>query len=182
VGSVSKLKSGKYRARYRDPDGVQHARHFDKKTDADRWLTTMEASKLDGSYVDPMAGKQTFGALADLWLDRQVHRPSTRAQVASHMSNHIRPAFENRRVASIKPSDIQSFVKGLSEKLAPSTVEVIYVYTASVFRSAVDDRILAHSPCRASSCRRRSGNWCTLWTLVWSSPSQRQSSPAIRLS
>ena len=71
----------------------------------------VEASKLDGSYVDPTAGKQTFGALAEEWRDRQVHRPSTQAQVASHLRNHILPAFGNRRVASIKPSDVQAFVK-----------------------------------------------------------------------
>ena len=149
MGSVSRLKSGKYRARYRDPEGDQHARHFAKRADAENWLTMVEASKLDGSYVDPMAGKQTFGTLAEEWQARQVHRPSTRAQVASHMRNHILPAFGNRRVASIKPSDVQAFVKELSVKLAPSTVEVIYTHTASVFLAAVQDRVLAQTPCRS---------------------------------
>jgi len=71
------------------------------------------------------------------------------------MRNHIRPAFENRKVGSIKPSDIQAFVKELSTKLAPSTVEVIYTHTASIFLSAVEDRVLAQTPCRGIKLPRK---------------------------
>ena len=39
-------------------------------------------------------------------------------------------------------------MKALTSTLAPTTVEVIYRYLASVFLSAVDDRILARTPCR----------------------------------
>ena len=148
MGSISKLANGKYRARYRDLDGVQRAKHFERKVEAEIWLTGIEATKLDGTYVSPDAGRQTFGAYAADWVSRQVHRPSTRAQVGSHMKNHILPAFENRQLSSIRPSEIQTFVKSLTVKLAPATVEVIYRYLASIFLSAIDDRVLARTPCR----------------------------------
>lgn len=156
VGSVSRVKSGKYRARYRDPDGRQRAKHFEKKADAWRWLTTVEASKLDGSFVDPAAGRQTFGSFAEKWLGRQVHRPSTQAQVRSHLKNHILPAFGKRPLLSVKPSDVQSFVRTLSESLAPSTVETVYRHLASILLAAVDDRVLARSPCRGIKLPKKS--------------------------
>ena len=148
MGSVSRLKSGKYRARYRDPDGAQRAKHFSKKADAERWLTKVESTKLDGSYVDPGAGKQAFGSYVDAWQSRQIHRPSTRAQVASHLRNHIRPAFDGRPLGSVRPSDIQAFVKDVSSRLAPATVEVVYRHTAAIFLAAVEDRIISQTPCR----------------------------------
>jgi integrase len=148
MGSVSKLKSGKYRARYRDPDGIQRARHFAKKVDAETWLTSIESAKIEGTYVSPAAGRQSFGAYANEWASRQIHRPSTKVLVRGHMKNHILPTFEKRALASIRPSEVQTWVKMLSEKLAPATVDVVYRYLASVLLSAVDDRILARTPCR----------------------------------
>lgn len=144
-----------YRARYRDPDGMQRAKHFSKKADAGRWLTRVESTKLDGSYVDPGAGKQEFGSYVDAWLSRQIHRPSTRAQVASHLRNHIRPAFDSRTLGSVRPSDIQAFVKELNSKLAPATVEVVYRHTASIFIAAVEDRIISQTPCRGIKLPKR---------------------------
>lgn len=78
MASIQKRPNGKWRARYRDPSGKEHARHFDRKADAERWLTTVEASKLDGSYVDPTAGRITFAEWVRRWEHTVVHlRDST---------------------------------------------------------------------------------------------------------
>jgi hypothetical protein len=55
VASIKKRSDGKYRARYRDGDGREHARHFGRKVDAQRWLDEVTASMVTGSYVDPKA-------------------------------------------------------------------------------------------------------------------------------
>ena len=52
MGSVKRLQSGKYRARSRDLEGRQVAKHFNKRAEADAWLASVESSKLDGSYVN----------------------------------------------------------------------------------------------------------------------------------
>ncbi|MGP8064526.1 MAG: hypothetical protein ACLP5O_18520 [Acidimicrobiales bacterium] len=62
MGSISKLANGKYRARYRDPDGRQKAAHFDRKSDAQTWLVGKSASILDGTYVDPEGGRTLLAA------------------------------------------------------------------------------------------------------------------------
>jgi hypothetical protein len=82
VGSVEKhVRNGRttYQVRWRDPAGRQRKRSFRRKSDADRFLTSVESSKLAGSYVDPGAGRTTVGDYAATWLGRQVQlRPSTR--------------------------------------------------------------------------------------------------------
>jgi integrase len=60
---------------------------------------------------------------------------------------HVLPRFEDRPIGSIRRSEIQAFVKELSTKMQPSTVEVVYRHLASIFKSAVADRIIAASPC-----------------------------------
>ena len=44
-----------WRAHYRAPDGKQRNRSFARKVDAERFLTTVENSKLVGSYIKTIA-------------------------------------------------------------------------------------------------------------------------------
>ena len=53
--SIAKRDNGKWRARYRDEGGKEHARHFPRKVDAQRWLDEVTASLVTGQYVDPNA-------------------------------------------------------------------------------------------------------------------------------
>ena len=63
MASVKKRPDGKYRARYRDPQGKEHAQHFDRKLDADRWLDKMKSDMLRGVWVDPDAGVARYAAI-----------------------------------------------------------------------------------------------------------------------
>ena len=44
MASIQKFPNGKRRARYRDASGREHARHFDRKVDDQRWLDEVTAS------------------------------------------------------------------------------------------------------------------------------------------
>jgi integrase len=147
MASVRKWK-GSWQARYRGPDGRQHSRSFDRKVDAERFLTTMEAAKLRGDWVDPAHGRRHFGEVAREWQAAQVHRPSTREQVEFHLRKHILPSFAERPIAAVRPSEVQAWVKGRSSVLAPATVEVAYRYLAAIFRFAVEDGLITTTPCR----------------------------------
>lgn len=77
-GSIRKLPSGKFQARYWHLGKQISADHtFAAKTDARRWLSTVEADMVRGDWVDPDAGKITFGEYADWWIEqRPVRRPT----------------------------------------------------------------------------------------------------------
>ena len=141
-------RNGRWHARWREDDGRERAVAFDRKVDAERWLDSVQGDLVRGSYVDPQAGRELFADVASRWLSVQVHRPTTAAQVQSNMQNHILPVFGKRPIAGIRPTEIQAWVRNLSANLAPGTVEVIYRYLAAVFRAAVEDRVIATSPCR----------------------------------
>jgi integrase len=147
VASIKKRPDGRWRARYRDPAGKEHAKHFDRRVDAERFLTTVEHSKLTGGYVDPRAGRITVRTYVEQWRAGQVWRPSTAASVETAMRRHVLPRFGDRPLASIRPSEVQAWVRELSDTLAPATVKLAYRFFTQAMRAAVTDRVIATSPC-----------------------------------
>ncbi len=107
MASVDKLGSGRWQARWRDPDGKQRKRSFPRKSDAERFLTGVESRLLDGSYVDPARARITVGEWATRWYAGRVNlKPKTLASYDSLLSRRIRPTWETTRCAgsSIPPS------------------------------------------------------------------------------
>jgi integrase len=141
----SKTKAARYRARYRTPDGDSRSRTFERKADAERFLTATDHTKLTGEYVDQVAGRTLFGVYSQQWADAQPHRPTTAASVEQVLRVHILPTFGHRHIASIRTSEVQAWVAGLP--VAPSTVRVIYGKLAAIFAAAVEDRLISRTPC-----------------------------------
>jgi hypothetical protein len=65
MASITRRPNGQWRPRYRDPAGREHARHFDRKVDAIRWLDSVTAAIETGTYVDPKAGNCALGEYAE---------------------------------------------------------------------------------------------------------------------
>lgn len=153
MASINKRPDGRWRARYRDGDNKEHAKHFARKVDGQRWLDEVAAAVVTGQYVDPRAGRITFKEYAESWRKAQVHRESSAAHVETMLRRHAYPAFGNRQLGTIRPGEVQSWVKQLStgceqqRGLAPATVAVVHGLVAAAFKAAVRDRKLPSSPC-----------------------------------
>lgn len=89
----------------------------------------------------------TFQAYAEEWRRAQVHRASTAKACESYLRVHVYPTLGARPIGAIRRSEIQGWVKGRSEVLAPGSVELAYRWVATIFKSAVSDRIISASPC-----------------------------------
>lgn len=147
MASIQKRDNGSWRARYRDAAGKEHARHFPRKVDAQRWLDEVTASVVTGMYVDPRAGSITFREYAEGWRASQPYRPSTADVVRVALVNRVYPLIGDVPLSSFTPDTVQAVVKRLQETYAPSTVEVTYSYVSTVFKAAVGSRRIASTPC-----------------------------------
>ena len=148
MASIDKRPNGRYRTRWREyPGGPQKTRHFDRKGDAQRFLDGIRGDLAHGLYVDPAGGRTLFRDYAEAWRAGQVHRPSTTAQAETYLRLHAYPTLGRRPIGAIRRSEIQAWVKGLSEKLAPGSVELVYRWVSTIFKAAVGDRLIAASPC-----------------------------------
>ncbi len=126
-------------------NGREHARHFGRKVDAQRWLDEVTAAILTGLYADPKAGKVTFASYYQGWSSRQVWVRSTRlsfdraVKTASFGALSIRSFAPAGRGVGAEPGD--------QRRLAASTIGVRFQQVRSVFRAAIRDKVIAVDPC-----------------------------------
>ena len=136
-----------WQARWREyPGGPQKTRSFDRKADATRFLATVEADLIRGTYIEPGAGTVTLADYAEAWRTIQTHRPLTVVNVEGTIRNHVVPGLGHLPLSAIRTSHIQAWVKERSLVLAPSTMVVAARILSSILRSAVRDRLISVSP------------------------------------
>lgn len=97
--------------------------------------------------MDAAAGRTKFSDYAAQWRGMQVHRETTGALTERAMRLYVNPVLGDLPLTAVRPAHVQLIVKDLSGALAPSTIAVVYGYVASVFKSAVRDRLIGRTPC-----------------------------------
>jgi integrase len=142
-------QSVRWRARYRDPTGRERVKNFDRRVDAERFLTNVEHAKLRGEWTDPRLGKIRFGDYAAEWLATKADiGPQTMGNIQGRLRKHIVPYFGDMAIAAVRPTHVRSWVAGLvTSGLAPSTVKGIYLTASQVFGQALSDGVIGRSPC-----------------------------------
>lgn len=155
--SLARRPDGRWRARYRDEGGREHAKHFGRKVEAQQWLNQVTAAVVTGTYVDPRAGRTTFAEFYREWAARQVWVPGTRR--AMELAAAV--PFADVPLRLVRRSHVEAWVKGMATAtgeraaLAPTTIHTRYVNVRSVFRAAVTDRVIPSDPSEGITLPRR---------------------------
>ena len=159
-GSVRKLPSGRWQARYRLPGGRRATApsSFATKGEASRWLATVEADRTRGMWADPAAGKVLLARFAEEWLRGKVRiAPRTREIYASQLRLHILPAVADDvpplgevPLAGLTPELIRAWYAALATHRSQSTAAKAYVRLRQILAQAVNDDRLPKNPCRIS--------------------------------
>jgi hypothetical protein len=101
--SVPSARHGKglrWLARYVDDRGHEHTRAFGRKVDAQQWLTKEVSDQVNGTWTDPKLSGQTFGALAERWIQTKATRAPTNPRRLPLTARHAgAAALARRRVA-----------------------------------------------------------------------------------
>ncbi|GAA4286188.1 tyrosine-type recombinase/integrase [Georgenia daeguensis] len=149
-GSVAKRQDGRWRARYRGPDGRERARHFDRKTDAQRWLAAETAKMGRGEWTDPTSGKVTVGEYGAEWLASKVRlKHSTRTSYESLLRYHVAPTWGRVPLSSVRHEDVAAWVQRLhGSGLSASRTRQAWIVLSQVLDMAVRSRRIPHNPAR----------------------------------
>ncbi len=170
MASIQKRPDGRWRARYRDGAGVEHARHFNRKVDGQRWLDSVTASVLAGSYVDPKTARMTVRVWCERWIDGYgTRRDSTVRQARVHLAK-IDAAFGPMPLSEVRPSHVRSWTARLqAEGHAASYVYALHARFGQVMADAVHDGIIPRSPCsrRTSPGEGRQRAYVATTEQVW---------------
>lgn len=141
MASIQKRPNGKWRARYRDAADKEHARHFDRKAEAQRWLDEITADVVTGRYVDPRAGNVSFGEYLQSWSALQVWKPRT-ALGYDRLRRTV--PFADKPLNKLTVADVEAWKKQLvADGYAPQTVNNRLTAVRTVLRAAVGDNRIA---------------------------------------
>jgi integrase len=151
-GTIRRLPSGRYQARYHDPDGVRRAADdtFATKTAAQDWLTLKEAELLEGEWVDPDAGAVFVADYAATWIEeRPGLRPKTVLIYTGLLRCHSAPHFEHVTVAEVTLARVRRWRRKLLDSgVSEVTAAKAYRLLRAVFNTALDDGLIRRNPCR----------------------------------
>ncbi|MEU8752002.1 tyrosine-type recombinase/integrase [Streptomyces chartreusis] len=152
-GRIRKLPSGRFQARYPGPDGVLRPADttFATVTDADRWLSRKRIEIEEGRWLDPAEGQTTVRDWAARWLaavsPQLKHK--TQATYRSLIDSLINPALGDRELASLRPIAVTEWVGSMKTRgLSASRIRQAYRVLSQIMRAAVDNDMIAQTPCR----------------------------------
>jgi integrase len=148
MAHVERRGSGRWRARFRGPDGREHSKTFTRRIDAERFLDVQRGQLAQGQWIDPAGARTTVAEYVDDWRRGLTGRATTLEQVDSHLRKHVLPRWGELPLGSITRAQVQEWVIQLAGHLSPTTVEAVYRRFAAVMLAAVEDRLIGISPCR----------------------------------
>ncbi|MGC5305971.1 tyrosine-type recombinase/integrase [Micromonospora zamorensis] len=152
-GSVRKLPSGRYQARYLGPDGQMRnaPETFARKSDADRYLSLVEAQMARHEWTDPERAKVKLGDYARRWIDQRPNlRPRTVHLYGWLLDKHIVPYLGAAELGRLDTPMVRDWRANLlGNGVSVSMAAKAYRLLRAVLMTAVkEDMILPRNPCR----------------------------------
>src|SRR4051812_28576128 len=153
MASIKRRADGVWRARYRDPAGKEHARHFGRKVDAQRWLDEVTSTVVTGTYTDPALARVTVDEWGRRWLDGHAAlKPSTRGRYESLMRVHILPRWGMTPIRAVNVADVEDWLSAMTATgLSASSVRQAYRVLSLILDHAVRAGRLARNPATGAS-------------------------------
>ena len=124
---------------------------YERKSDAERALTLVEAAMMAGEWTDPERGKVKLGDYAATWI---AERPGLRVRTVDlyswHLAKHIAPYLGSVPIGKLSTPMIRKWRADLlSNGVSVSMVAKAYRLLRAVLATAVEeDKILPRNPCR----------------------------------
>jgi len=127
------------------------------KKDAQQWLTAKLRDNDMGLSIKPAS--ISLNDYLDKWL-KEAARPRLREATFNsyelYLKKHIRPKLGSRRLADIKPLELQRVINEMTgDSYAPRTVRYAHTILYSALKQAVRWQMLSMNPCNAVELPRQ---------------------------
>ena len=146
-------------------DGKGKRRYLNKtlrgtRKDAQTYLSRTLTEISAGTFVED--SPTTVEEYVKKWLETAARprlRENTYREYEGLIERYVKPSLGDRRLADVRPLDIQNFYSSLTgKKLSPRTVRFTRSVLASAFKQAVRWRMLAHNPCDSVELPRKAAS------------------------
>ncbi|MFF7703230.1 tyrosine-type recombinase/integrase [Streptomyces lydicus] len=158
-GAVRQYRSGRWTASYLDLSGARRRapETFDTKTEAEVWLSQIEADLTRGDWRDPDAGAVNFKTYALKWVGERGLSATTDELYRRLLRLHIFPRFEADDLDRITAPRVREWrAERLAATGAGTTVAKSYRLLKAILETAVDDELIRRNPCRIRGAGKES--------------------------
>lgn len=150
-GSIRRLPSGRWQARYRDNDGVMRSANetFDTRAEADQWLATVQHERRNGRWIDPAESDISVAVWSVDWLRMQLHlKPKSLYGYESLLRSRLLPELGDLPLRHLRPSHVQAMlarwqIEGLSASRCKQAVGLL----SQILDAAIADGFLRTNAC-----------------------------------
>lgn len=150
IREVTRAKGNAYEVRWRANDAFKQ-RTFSVRREAERFALKVENEIASGGTTDLLVrNTKTVRDVveASLIASRPGLKDRTYRSYVSIYNYRVLPAFGDRKIGAVTRAEVQAWVTALhGEGLSAATVHHHYVSLKKAFRYALDDRLIAYSPC-----------------------------------
>ncbi len=149
--------SGRFRARYTGPDQNRHSAPvtFVARIDAEGWLVDQGRTISRGDWKPPARQVREvpllLGEYAAVVVGRRRLRPATVALYAKLLRLTILPTWADRPLGDITAAEISGWYAGMVK--TPTQQANAYGLLKSIFKEAVEERLVEASPCPVKAGR-----------------------------
>jgi integrase len=150
-GSIRKLPSGRFQARYPGPDGIFRPAPdtFRTHTEAAQYLVEVQADMMRQEWIDPDAGRITVEQYAKQWIAERGLEDRTIELYEGLLRNHIGPHLGALMLTHLTAARIRTWRTDLlATGTGRTTVAKAYRFLRAVLSTATDDEIIRRNPCR----------------------------------
>ena len=149
-GNIRKLPSGRYQARYWHlGKQIPADTTFANKTDARRWLATVEADMVRGRLDRSERRQDPVRRVCDPLGHRASRAPADARDLRGPAAPHHRHVRRVSHLCDVHPVDVRTWHGRLAASgLHHNTVAKIYRLFRSIMTTAVDDGLIARNPVR----------------------------------
>ena len=167
---VNYNKGSRWRARYVDDRGREHAKGFKRKADAQVWLDAQTAALVGGTHIAPRDAVLTVEEWCTIWLEGyRVNRDSTVRQARTH-AKHITAEFGSIALSDVRPSSVKAWMAKLkNDGFQQSYRHALHARLSQIMADAMTDGLVGRNPCsrKTAPSLGKQKPYCATTDQVW---------------
>ena len=159
-GTIRRLPSGRYQARWRNDAGQYQTAPvtFSTITDARIYLARIRTEIEDGTWKKVDEGSQPFAPFAMRYLETHTRniKATTAIKYETNLRVHVIPEFGDKSLKSIRSIDVSEWVTKMSESgKSVGTIRGAHTMMSQVMIEAVRSGLINSNPCAHTRFQRK---------------------------
>jgi len=153
-GSIRKLPSGRYQARYTHPHtGARHIapNTYPLKGDALAWLVDQQSAIMQGTWKDTTTSRSTLGEYGLAYITNHAIDASTRQHYLCSWRNHVMPQLGSLAISDLTSERVRTWRDERLSVTGAYAVRNAYVVLSSIMEVALADNIIRANPCNKTN-------------------------------